>query len=91
MAVTPAGAEVTNAVATNWKKIWKKNLRPLADKRYYTKAQIDAANKEFKQVFLLSKIAEAHGRAEMMEFNYLFEKGAIRRDTTSTVTWTQPC
>ena len=42
MAVTPAGAEVSNAVATNWKKIWKKNLRPLADKRYYTKAKSDA-------------------------------------------------
>jgi hypothetical protein len=39
MAVTPAGAEVSQAVATNWKKIWKKNLKPLADKRYYTKAQ----------------------------------------------------
>ena len=42
MAVTPAGAEVSNAVATNWKKIWKKNLKPLADRRYYTKAQSDA-------------------------------------------------
>ena len=42
MAVTPAGAEVSQAVATNWKKIWKKNLRPLADKRYYTKAKSDA-------------------------------------------------
>lgn len=43
MAVTPAGAEVSSAVATSWKKIWKKNLRPLADKRYYTKKQSDAA------------------------------------------------
>ena len=42
MAVTPAGAEVTNAVATNWKKIWKKNLKPLADQRYYTKAKSNA-------------------------------------------------
>lgn len=41
MAVTPAGAEVSQAVATNWKKIWKKNLKPLADRRYYTKAQSD--------------------------------------------------
>ncbi len=41
MAVTPAGAEVSNAVATNWKKVWKKHLRPLADRRYYTKAQSD--------------------------------------------------
>jgi hypothetical protein len=41
MAVTPAGAELSQAVATNWKKIWKKNLKPLADKRYYTKAQSD--------------------------------------------------
>ena len=41
LAVTPAGAEVSNAVATNWKKIWKKNLKPLADKRYYTKSASD--------------------------------------------------
>ena len=26
-------------------------------------------------------VAEAHGRAEMMEFNYLVEQGVIRRDT----------
>jgi len=37
MAVTPAGAEISSAVATNWKKIWKKELKPLADQRYYTK------------------------------------------------------
>lgn len=43
MAVTPAGAEVTQAAATSWKKIWKKQLRPLADKRYYTKDQSDTA------------------------------------------------
>ena len=43
MAVTPAGAEVTQAAATSWKKIWKKKLRPLADKRYYTQDQSDTA------------------------------------------------
>src|SRR5215207_3242295 len=42
MAVTPAGAEVAQAAATSWKKIWKKELKPLADKRYYTKKQSDA-------------------------------------------------
>ena len=42
MAVTPAGAEVSSAVATNWKKIWKKEIRPRADKRYYKKSQSDA-------------------------------------------------
>ncbi len=42
MAVTPAGAEVASAASTNWKKIWKKNLAPLADKRYYKKAASDA-------------------------------------------------
>jgi hypothetical protein len=41
MAVTPAGAEVSNAVATNWKKIWKKELKQHADKRYYTKKASD--------------------------------------------------
>ena len=38
MAITPAGAEVSQAAATSWKKIWKKNLKPLADRRYYTKS-----------------------------------------------------
>ena len=28
-------------------------------------------------------IAEAHGAAEMMEFNYLAEQGAIRRDAAT--------
>jgi hypothetical protein len=42
MAVTPAGAEVSSAVATNWKKIWKKKLQPQADKRYHTKKKSDA-------------------------------------------------
>jgi hypothetical protein len=41
MAVTPAGAEVAQAAATSWKKIWKKELKPLADKRYYQKSQSD--------------------------------------------------
>src|SRR5687768_17536337 len=41
MAVTPAGAEVSSALATNWKKIWKKELKPQADKRYYTKKKSD--------------------------------------------------
>ena len=42
MAVTPAGAEVSQSLATSWKKIWKKELRPLADKRYYTKKKSDS-------------------------------------------------
>lgn len=41
-AVTPAGAQVAEYAATNWKKIWKKQLQPLADKRYYTRTQSDA-------------------------------------------------
>ncbi|WP_310530283.1 hypothetical protein [Nocardioides sp.] len=41
-AISPAGAEVSQFAATNWKKIWKKKLQPLADKRYYTKAASDA-------------------------------------------------
>ncbi|MBS2936762.1 hypothetical protein KDN32_03280 [Nocardioides sp. J2M5] len=43
MAVTPAGAEVSQAAATSWKKIWKKELKPLAAKTFYTKKQSDAA------------------------------------------------
>ena len=42
LTVTPAGAEVATAAATSWKKIWKKELKPLADKRYYTKKQSDS-------------------------------------------------
>jgi hypothetical protein len=42
MAVTPAGAEVSTAAATSWKKIWKKKLKPLATKTFYTKKQSDA-------------------------------------------------
>ncbi len=41
-AVSPAGAEVSQFAATNWKKIWKKKLQPHADKRYYTKAASNA-------------------------------------------------
>lgn len=40
--VTPAGAEVSQFAATNWKKIWKKKLQPRADQRYYTKSASDA-------------------------------------------------
>lgn len=41
--VTPAGA----SLATNWKQIWKQEIKPRADKRYYTKAQ-SAATYETK-------------------------------------------
>jgi hypothetical protein len=33
---------VSQFAATNWKKIWKKKLQPLADKRYYKKSASDA-------------------------------------------------
>lgn len=42
MAVTPAGAEVSQSVATRWKKIWKKELKPLAARTFYTKKQSDS-------------------------------------------------
>jgi hypothetical protein len=41
MAITPAGAEVSQ-MATNWTKIWKQKLQPQADKRYYKKSKSDA-------------------------------------------------
>lgn len=41
MAITPAGAQVNQAVSSKWKKLWKKEIRPQADKRYYTKKQGD--------------------------------------------------
>jgi hypothetical protein len=41
VAVTPAGAslqsQVSAAAQHNWNKIWKQEIRPKADKRYYTK------------------------------------------------------
>ncbi|CAM3578401.1 hypothetical protein [Nocardioides zeicaulis] len=43
MAVTPAGAEVSQAAATSWKKIWKKELKPLAAKAFYTKSKANQA------------------------------------------------
>ncbi|RYB94964.1 hypothetical protein EUA93_11775 [Nocardioides oleivorans] len=42
MAITPAGAQVNQALETNWKKIWKKELKPLANKSYYKKSETDA-------------------------------------------------
>ncbi len=38
VALSPAGA----SMAENWSKIWKKKIKPKADKRYYTKATSDA-------------------------------------------------
>jgi len=35
--VSPAGA----ALSTDWKQIWKHEIKPRADKRYYTKAKVD--------------------------------------------------
>ena len=37
MAITPAGAQVNQSVSKQWKKIFKKNIQPQTDKRYYTK------------------------------------------------------
>ena len=42
MAITPAGAEVSQSLATGWKKIWKKELKPLASKTFYTKKKSDS-------------------------------------------------
>jgi hypothetical protein len=62
MAVTPAGAEVSSAVATNWKKIWKKNLQPQADKRYYTKKK---SNKRYAAAGSGYTKAETYSKAEI--------------------------
>jgi hypothetical protein len=37
--VAPAGA----SLATNWASVWKQEIKPRADKRYYTKVQSNAA------------------------------------------------
>lgn len=61
MAVTPAGAEVSQAVGTNWKKIWKKNLKPLADRRYYTKKK---ANKRYQRKGDYETAGSGYSKAE---------------------------
>jgi hypothetical protein len=41
--VTPAGAVVQDAAAAiNWKNIWQTQIKPRADKRYYTKKKANA-------------------------------------------------
>ena len=41
--IAPAQADDgAQYAATNWKKVWKKNLVKLADKRYYTKGLAEA-------------------------------------------------
>jgi hypothetical protein len=66
--VTPAGAEVSQFAATNWKKIWKKKLQPLADKRYYTKAQSNvrytAAGSAYSKAEVDAKLGGYYTKAE---------------------------
>jgi hypothetical protein len=41
-AVLPAtAADVGRAAATNWSQVWRNELQPLADQRYYTKKKSD--------------------------------------------------
>ncbi len=41
--VTPAGAAVQGAAAAiDWKQVWKQEIKPRADKRYYTKKKANA-------------------------------------------------
>jgi hypothetical protein len=42
-AITPAGAAVQGAAAAiDWKQVWKQEIKPRADKRYYTKKKSNA-------------------------------------------------
>ena len=52
MAITPAGAQVNQSVSKQWKKIFKKNIQPQTDKRYYTK-------KKTRQKFVTKKKSAA--------------------------------
>ena len=55
--VTPAGAVVKDAASTvNWKNIWKTEIKPRADKRYYTKKN---ANSTFVKSSALTTILSA--------------------------------
>jgi hypothetical protein len=66
--VTPAGAEVSQFAATNWKKIWKKKLQPQADKRYYTKAASDtkyaAAGSAYSKAEVEAKLGGYYTKAQ---------------------------
>ena len=62
MAVTPAGAEVAQMAATNWKKIWKQELQPQADKRYYKKKNADKKFAAKKDTYTKADDASHEGR-----------------------------
>lgn len=61
-------------------------LKWLADRGSITREQLEEAYISFVAGNFRTMrfgVAEAHGRAEMMEFNYLFEQGAVAQDAAS--------
>ena len=84
--VTPAGAEVSQFAATNWKKIWKKKLQPLADKRYYTKAASNAkyaaAGSAYSKAEVDAKLGGYYTKARVTDARWLLHRR--RRPTRST-------
>ena len=73
MAVTPAGAEVSNAVATNWKKIWNKELKPQADQRYYTK-------KKSNKRYYTKSDSDAKYQPKGNRLRLVVHQGRVRRE-----------
>ncbi|MGF9754857.1 hypothetical protein AAII07_06620 [Microvirga sp. 0TCS3.31] len=74
MAVTPAGAEVSNAVATNWKKIWNKELKPQADQRYYTKKK---SNKRYQPKGSYEAAGSGYSKAETYSKTETYSKAEV--------------
>ena len=73
--------------ATNWKKIWKKKLQPLADKRYYTKSASDAkyaaASSPYSKAEVDAKLGGYYTKTEAV--------GATpRRSPTRSTPWQLP-
>lgn len=62
--VTPAGAVVEQAAAAiNWKNIWKTEIKPRADKRYYTKKLSNARYYTKKQATSIFESKVAHDQS----------------------------
>jgi hypothetical protein len=71
-----AKADIAGLFGLNW--LMEKGVLPKAQAPEYYASYVAGI---FRTVRF--GVAEAHGRAEMMEFNYLSEQGAITRDSQS--------
>ncbi len=87
MAVTPAGAEVAQMAATNWKKIWKQELQPQADKRYYKKKNADKKFAAKKDTYTKAETLQQDGdgrevpaQGQLRDRRVVLHEGRERRE-----------